>query len=454
MNPTLESELRDLLGERYSSSEAIRSQHGAGESFHPGHAPDAVVFPGSTEQVATIVRACAEHDTPIVPFGAGTSLEGHVNALRGGVCISLSGMDRVLHVDAEDMDCRVEAGVTRKRLEDELKGTGLFFPVDPGADATIGGMAATGASGTTTVRYGAMRENVLGLTVVLADGRVVRTGGRARKSAAGYDLTRVFVGSEGTLGVITEVALRLQGIPEAVAAAVCSFPGLEQAVSAVTLTVQSGIPIARAELLDDVQMDAVNRFSGFDYPVRPTLFLEFHGSPGAVKEQSEAVAAICAELGAGDFEWATRAEDRTRLWHARHEAYYAGLALRPGARGWATDVCVPISELTRAILDSRADIDREGLIAPIVGHVGDGNFHVLFILDPEDEEELVRAEGVNARMIERAIAVGGTCTGEHGVGFGKIPYLEREHGTALEAMRWLKQAFDPNDLMNPGKVIA
>ncbi len=453
MNPTLETRLQSVLGERYSDAEALRLQHGAGESFHSADAPDAVVFPRTTEEVAEIVTACAEHGVPIVPFGAGTSLEGHVNALRGGVCISLTGMNRVLSVSPEDMDCRVEAGVTRLGLEAELRGTGLFFPVDPGADATVGGMVATGASGTTTVRYGAMRDNVLGLTVVLADGRVVETGGRARKSAAGYDLTRLFVGSEGTLGVVTEVALRLHGVPEAVASAVCSFPGLKEAVDAVTLTIQTGVPIARAELLDDVQMEAVNRFSGFDYAVRPTLFLEFHGSPAGVEEQSRAVADICADLGGSDFRWATLPEDRNELWHARHEAYYAGLALRPGAKGWPTDVCVPISELTNSIVETRADIDREGLIAPIVGHVGDGNFHVLFILDPDDEAEMARAERVNARMIDRAIAVGGTCTGEHGVGFGKIPYLEKEHGAGLEAMRWLKQAFDPKNLMNPGKII-
>ena len=442
-----------ILGDRLGTSDAIRAQHGSGESFHPPDPPDAVAFVDSTAEVAAVVAACAEHETPVVPFGAGTSLEGHVNAVRGGVCIALGGMTRVLHLSQEDMDCRVEAGLTRLGLESELKGTGLFFPVDPGADATLGGMVSTGASGTTTVRYGTMRENVLGLTVVLANGRVIRTGTRARKSSAGYDLTRLFVGAEGTLGIVTEVALRLRGVPEAVASAVCSFPGLEAAVNAVTLTIQTGVPVARAELLDDVQMDAVNRFSGFEYPIQPTLFLEFHGSPDSVREQSEAVAEICAELGGTGFRWATRTEDRNELWHARHEAYYAGLALRPGARGWATDVCVPLSELAGSIVATRADIDAEGLTAPIVGHVGDGNFHVLFIIDPDDEVEMAKADRVNSRMIDRAIAVGGTCTGEHGVGFGKMPYLAKEHGEALETMADLKRALDPRNLMNPGKVI-
>jgi len=446
--------LEATLGDRVTTAAAVREQHGRGESFHAPAAPDAVVFPRSTKEVAAIVRACAEQAVPVVPFGAGTSLEGHVHAVRGGVCIAMSGMSRVLAVSAEDMDCRVEAGVTRLALDAHLKGTGLFFPVDPGADATIGGMTATGASGTTTVRYGTMRTNVLGLTVVLADGTVIHTGGRARKSSAGYDLTRLFVGSEGTLGVITEVALRLHGVPEAISAAVCSFPTLEDAVGAVTLTVQSGIPVARAELLDDVQMDAVNRFSGFDYPVQPTVFFEFHGSPEAVREQAEGVAGIAADLGGADFRWATLPEERTRLWHARHEAYYAGLALRPGGIGWATDVCVPISALAECIVQTRADIDAEGLVAPIVGHVGDGNFHVLFILDPDDPTELERARRVNNRMVERAIAAGGTCTGEHGVGYGKMPYLELEHGDALEAMRRIKAALDPHGLMNPGKVVA
>lgn len=450
----LVDELTERLGDRFSTAGAIRAQHGEDESFHPAHPPAGVAFPRSTEEVAAIVRVCAAHRTPVIPFGAGTSLEGHVHALEGGVSIAMGRMTDVLHVNAEDMDCRVQAGVTRKALERHLKGTGLFFPVDPGADATLGGMTATGASGTTTVRYGTMRENVLGLTVVLADGRVIRTGTRARKSSAGYDLTRLFVGSEGTLGVITEIGLRLRGVPEAVSAAVCAFDSLEDAVNTVILTIQSGIPVARAELLDAVQMDAVNRYAGMDHPVKPTLFFEFHGSSGGVAEQAREVGEIAGELGGEGFRRATLQEDRNALWAARHEAYYASLALRPGARGWATDVCVPISRLAEVIVETRADIEREGLLAPIVGHVGDGNFHVLFILDPDDADAFARAEAVNGRMLERAIAAGGTCTGEHGVGYGKIPWVAREHGDAVDAMRAVKTALDPDGIMNPGKVFS
>ncbi|MFV1987111.1 MAG: FAD-binding oxidoreductase [Gemmatimonadota bacterium] len=445
--------LADILGDRLATTEAIRAQHAAGESFHEPGLPDAVVFPESTEEVAAIVRLCAAHGTPMIPFGAGTSLEGHVHAVRGGVCVAMGRMTDVVEINREDMDCRVEAGLTRLGLEAQLKGTGLFFSVDPGADATLGGMVATGASGTTTVRYGTMRENVLGLTVVLADGRVIRTGTRARKSSAGYDLTRLFVGSEGTLGVVTEVALRLHGIPETVAAAVCAFPTIADAAGAVTLAIQTGVPVARAEFLDEVQMDAVNRYSGFEYAVKPTVFFEFHGGPDSVREQAESVAEIASDFGGADFEWATLQEDRSALWRARHEAYYAALALRPGARGWATDVCVPVSRLADAITQVRADIDAAGLTAPIVGHVGDGNFHVLFLLDPGDEDQMASASHVNSRMIDRAIAVGGTCTGEHGVGFGKMGYLKDEHGEGLHAMRLLKHALDPSGIMNPGKVV-
>lgn len=452
MTPALESALREVVGDRLSTAAAVREQHGRDESFHPPHPPDAVVFPRATDEVVEIVRVCARHGSPIIPFGAGTSLEGHVHALSGGVSVAMSGMDRLLELNAEDMDCRVEAGLTRVGLSAHLKATGLFFPVDPGADATLGGMVSTGASGTTSVRYGTMRENVLGLTVVLADGRVIRTGGRARKSSAGYDLTRLFVGSEGTLGVITEVALRLHGVPEAIAAAVCSFPTLEAAVDTVILVIQSGIPVARVELLDEVQMDAVNRYSDLDYPARPTLFFEFHGSPEGVREQSEAAGEISREAGGSGFEWATRAENRDALWRARHEAYYAALALRPGSTGWATDVCVPISALADNLLAARRDIERNGLLAPIVGHVGDGNFHALFILDPDDEEMAARARAVNDRMIRRALESGGTSTGEHGIGYGRIPFLAAEHGEAVEVMRALKGALDPEGLMNPGKI--
>ena len=447
-------ELEALLGDRFSMTEALRAQHGAGESFHPIKMPGAVTFPRSTEEVAATVRVCAAHAVPIIPFGAGTSLEGHVQAVQGGVCIATSQLTELIELNPEDMDCRVESGMTRKTLEGHLKGSGLFFPIDPGADASLGGMAATGASGTTTVRYGTMRENVLGLTVVLADGRVIRTGGRARKSSAGYDLTKLFLGSEGTLGVITEILIGLHGIPEAISAAVCSFPTLKDAVDAVTLTVQMGVGVARAELLDEVQMDAVNQFSDFSYPVQPTIFFEFHGSPAGVEEQANTVAGIASDLGATDFEWATMAEDRTKLWTARHEAYYAALALRPGCRGWATDVCVPISRLAECMLATRSDIDSEGLVAPIVSHAGDGNFHVSFIIDPDDEEEMSRARSVNKKMVMRAIEMGGTCTGEHGVGYGKMPYLLAEHGEAVSTMRSIKQALDPQQIMNPGKIFS
>ncbi len=446
-------DLRALLGDRLSTSAAVRDQHGQAEAYHPSYPPDAVVFVQTTEEVAQIVKICAGNDCPMIPFGAGTSLEGHVAALRGGVCIDLSQMNEILEVNSDDLDCRVEAGVTRKQLNEHLRDTGLFFPIDPGADASLGGMAATRASGTNAVRYGTMREVVLGTTVVLADGRVVKTGGRARKSSAGYDLTRLLVGSEGTLGVITELQLRLFGIPEAISAAVCSFPTLEGAVNSVILTIQMAIPVARIELLDEVQMDAINRYSKLSYPVQPTLFFEFHGSTHGVEEQAETVGGICGEFGGGDFRWATRQEDRNKLWQARHDAYYACLALRPGAKGWPTDVCVPISRLAECLLETRKDVDSEGLLAPIVGHVGDGNFHLVIVVDPDDEDEMARATAVNERMIERALALGGTCTGEHGIGYGKLRYLEAEHGEAVDLMRQVKRALDPRNIMNPGKVV-
>ena len=451
-DPLLE-ELQALLGERLSTSTAVREQHGKDESYHAAIAPDAVAFARSTEEVAEIVGLCARHKRPVIPFGTGTSLEGHVAALHGGVCIDLTQMNEVLEVNAEDLDCRVQAGVTRKQLNDYLRDTGLFFPIDPGADASLGGMAATRASGTNAVRYGTMRENVMGMTVVLADGRIIRTGGRARKSSAGYDLTRLFVGSEGTLGVITELQLRLYGIPEAISSAVCAFATLEGAVDTVILTIQSGIPVARIELLDDVQMDAINRFSKLDYPVRPTLFFEFHGTEASVEEQAKMVGEIAAEYGGGDFRWATLQEDRNKLWQARHDAYYACLALRPGAKGWATDVCVPISRLAECILETKQDIEESGLLAPIVGHVGDGNFHLVYVIDPEDREEMARADALNDRMVMRALAMGGTCTGEHGIGYGKMQFLQAEHGDAVSVMRQLKIALDPDNLMNPGKMV-
>ncbi len=451
-NDLLLDELRALLGERLSTSASVCEQHGHDESYHPTYPPDAVAFPVSTEEVAEVVKLCANHKRPVIAFGTGTSLEGHVAALHGGISIDLSRMNEIVEVNADDMDCRVQAGVTHKQLNEYLRDTGLFFTMDPGADASLGGMAATRASGTNAVRYGTMRENVLGLTVVLADGRVIHTGGRARKSAAGYDLTRLFVGSEGTLGVITEVRLRLYGIPEAISSAVCSFETLEGAVNAVILTIQSSIPVARIELLDEVQMDAVNRYSGLDYPVSPALFFEFHGTEHAVQEQAEMVGEIASELGGSGFRWATKTEERNKLWKARHDAYYAALALRPGAKGWPTDVCVPISRLAECILETRRDIDDAKLLAPIVGHAGDGNFHLSFIVDPDDKEEMARAAALNERLVMRALSMGGTSTGEHAVGTCKMKFLQAEHGEAVAVMRALKQALDPDNIMNPGKI--
>lgn len=451
-DPVVE-ELKTLLGERLSTSAAVREAHGHDESYHPTEAPDAVAFAHTTEEVSEIVKICARHKRPVIPFGTGTSLEGHVAARYGGISIDVTQMAEVLEVNGEDLDCRVQAGVTRKQLNEYLRDTGLFFPIDPGANASLGGMAATRASGTNAVRYGTMREVVLGLTVVLADGRIIKTGGRARKSAAGYDLTRLFVGSEGTLGVITEIQLRLYGIPEAMSAAVCSYDSLEGAVNTVINTIQMGIPVARIEILDEVMMDALNKYSDLDYPVQPTLFFEFHGSEAGVAEQASTVGEISAEWGGGDFRWTAAQEERNKLWQARHDAYYAALALKPGAKGWATDVCVPISRLAECILETKKDIEDSGLLAPLVGHVGDGNFHLSYMVDPEDAEEMARAEAHNERMVMRALAMGGTCTGEHGIGCGKLHFLQAEHGEAVSVMRQIKLALDPDNLMNPGKIV-
>ena len=426
--------LGPLLGQRLSTAQAVREQHGRDESYHTPRAPDAVAFPEITEEVAAIVRLCAEHGVPVIPFGTGTSLEGHVAAARGGICVDLSRMDAILAVRPEDMDCTVQAGVTRKRLNEHLRDTGLFFPIDPGADASLGGMAATRASGTNAVRYGTMREAVLALTVVTADGRVVRTARRARKSAAGYDLTRLFVGSEGTLGVITEVTLRLHGIPETILSAVCPFPSLKAAVDSVIQIIQMGIPIARIELLDVNQLRAVNAYSGTNHAEKPTLFLEFHGTEAFAREQVAMVEAITAEHDADGFVWAETLEERNQLWQARHNAYYAGLALKPGAKGFSSDVCVPISRLAECIEQTERDCAASGVLTTLVGHVGDGNFHVLFIFDPDDADQLVRAKALNERIVSRALAMEGTCTGEHGVGYGKMHLLEREHPDLLPAM--------------------
>ncbi|HEX7812824.1 MAG TPA: FAD-linked oxidase C-terminal domain-containing protein [Burkholderiales bacterium] len=445
-------ELRAKFGERLSTSTGVRDHHSKDESWHHPHRPDAVVFPNTTEEVSEIVRICAKHGTPVVAYGTGTSLEGNVIPHQGGVVVDLMNMNKVLRVSAEDLDVTVQARVTRKELNAFIRDQGLFFPIDPGADASLGGMAATRASGTNAVRYGTMRENVLALTVVLADGRIIRTSRRSRKSAAGYDLTRLFVGSEGTLGIITEVTLRLYGIPEAMAAAVCSFDSIEGAVDTVIQTIQLGIPVARIELLDDVQMDSVNKFSKLSYPVKDTLFVEFHGTEAGVKEQAEMVQAIAAEHGGGEFKWATKTEDRTALWTARHDVTYANKALRPGCEIWATDVCVPISRLTECIMETKKDLKSSFLVAPLVGHVGDGNFHLGFLINRDDPKELEEAERLNDRLVMRALAMDGTCTGEHGIGLGKQKFLVAEHGEAVGVMRQIKKALDPQNIMNPGKI--
>ena len=452
-DPSVLTALRDLLGERLSTSAAICAQHGKDESYHPAHAPDAVAFPQSTEEVAAIIKLCAKYNTPVIAFGTGTSLEGQVAALKGGISVDMAQMNRIVRVNSEDLDASVEAGVTRKQLNEYLRDTGLFFPIDPGADASLGGMAATRASGTNAVRYGTMRENVLSLTVVLADGRVIRTARRARKSAAGYDLTRLFIGSEGTLGIITELTVRLYGVPEAISAAICAFPSLEDAVNTVIATIQTGVPVARIELLDEAQIAAINKYSKLDHKVAPTLFFEFHGSPAGVAEQSETVKSIAADYGGADFCWATTAEERSKLWQARHDAYYAALALRPGSKGWATDVCVPISRLAECIGETKRDLVQSSIPSALVGHVGDGNFHLVFMIDPNRPEEIAEAARLNDRMVTRALRMEGTCTGEHGVGYGKMDFLVAEHGEAISVMRMIKQALDPNNLLNPGKIL-
>ncbi|MCB2106045.1 MAG: FAD-binding protein [Rhodobacteraceae bacterium] len=446
------SALQSRFGDRASTARPLREQHGKGESWHPIDAPDAVVFPQSTEEVAQIVALCAEHRTPIIPFGAGTSLEGQVNAVAGGICVDLSQMNKIVAVHVDDLDCTVQPGVMRKQLNAYLRDQGLFFPIDPGAECTIGGMVATRASGTNAVRYGTMRENVLGLTVVLPSGEVVKTGGRARKSAAGYDLTRLIVGSEGTLGIVTEITLRLFGISEATAAATVGFETVESAVDTVIAVIQSGISVARIELMDEVSVDAVNKFAKLNLPLKPTLFLEFHGSASGVKEQAEAVGEIASSNGGAEFVWADKTEDRTKLWEARHNAYYAGLALRPNAKGLVTDVCVPISALARCIAETKADLKACSMPAPLLGHVGDGNFHVCFIIDPGEPAELHEAERLHDRMVARAQAAGGTCTGEHGIGLGKKSHLASEAGAGVAVMKAIKAAIDPLGIMNPGKM--
>jgi D-lactate dehydrogenase (cytochrome) len=442
------------FGNRLVSSQAVREQHGNTTTWIANEPPDAVVFPQATEDVQEIVRICAAHKVPIIPFGTGTSLEGHVNAPHGGVSIDFRDMNRVLAVNSQDLDCVIEPGITRKQLNEHLRDQGLFFPLDPGADASLGGMAATRCSGTNAVRYGTMKDNVLALKVVLANGELMTTARRAKKSSAGYDLTRLIVGSEGTLGVITELTLKLTGIPEAISAGVCPFPSVEAACNAAIATIQSGIPVARIELLDQLQVKATNLYSKLALPEVPMLFVEFHGSPAGVAEQAERFGEIANDLGGGPFEWATKPEDRTRLWQARHDAYWAGRGLRPGAQAVATDVCVPISRLAECVTETQRDIAQRGLVAPILGHVGDGNFHLTLLVDMADAAEVKAAKALCERLVERALAMDGTCTGEHGVGQGKMKYLAGELGhPALVAMAAIKQALDPQHIMNPGKIV-
>jgi D-lactate dehydrogenase (cytochrome) len=446
--------LRQKLGERLQTGQAIREQHGHTTTWLPIEAPDAVAFAETADDVSEIVRVCADHRVPVIAFGTGTSLEGHVNAPQGGISIDLSRMNRILTVHRDDLDCTVQPGVTRKQLNDHLRDTGLFFPIDPGADASLGGMAATRASGTNAVRYGTMKDNVLALEAVLADGTRIRTGTRARKSSAGYDLTRLLIGSEGTLGIITELTLKLQGIPESIGSARCSFPSVGAACDAVIATIQMGIPVARIELLDTLQVRAVNAYSGLDLPEAPLLLLEFHGSDASVAEQAATVGEIAADMGGTGFEATARPEDRTRLWQARHDAYWAALQLRPGARGISTDVCVPISRLADCVTAAQERLAHLGLIAPIVGHVGDGNFHVLPLVDMENPDEIARAEGFVGWLNDLALSMGGTCTGEHGIGQGKRKYLRAELGPAVDAMVAIKSALDPQGILNPGKIFA
>ncbi|RDI60710.1 FAD-binding oxidoreductase [Microvirga subterranea] len=452
---TLTEELRHRYADRVVVSASVREQHGHSLTWAKNQPPDVVVYPRTAEEVSDIVKLCAAREVPIIPYGTGTSLEGHINAPFGGVTVDVSLMKRIIAVHEEDLDCVVEPGVTRKELNEHLRDKGLFFPIDPGADASIGGMVATRASGTNAVRYGTMKDVVLSLTVVLPNGEIVKTASRAKKSSAGYDLTRLLIGSEGTLGIITEITLKLQGIPEAISAGICPFPSVKAACDAVIMTIQSGIPMARIELLDEVQVRAVNAHSKLTLPESPLLLLEFHGTESGVQEQAERFGEIAAEFGGGPFEWATKPEERSRLWQARHDSYWAAKGLRPGAQSVATDVCVPISRLAECVDATKQDIVECGLIAPIVGHVGDGNFHVQPLVNMDDPAEIAACEAFIDRLVRRALAMEGTCTGEHGVGQKKMKYLEIEHGpAALDLMRVLKRAIDPHNIMNPGKIIA
>ncbi|KSV74184.1 D-lactate dehydrogenase [Sinorhizobium sp. GL2] len=448
------ADLSARFGDRFQTGEAIRAQHAHTTTYIPAQLPDGVLFAESAGDVRAIVQIAARHKVPLIPFGTGSSLEGHINAPHGGISVDLSRMNKVLEVNAEDLDCRVEPGITREELNTYLRDTGLFFPIDPGANASIGGMASTRASGTNAVRYGTMKDNVLALTVVTADGREIRTAHRARKSSAGYDLTRLFVGAEGTLGIITSITLRLQGIPEVISGGVCPFPTIEDACNAVILTIQSGIPVARIELLDALQMKACNGYSGLSYQETPTLFVEFHGSPESVELQARQFGEIASEFGASDFLWTTNPEERARLWKARHNAYWAQKSLIPGAAILSTDVCVPISRLAECVAATQEDSAAHGLTAPIVGHAGDGNFHVGLLFDDKDPADVARAEAFVERLNARALAMDGTCTGEHGIGQGKMPFLEAELGDALDLMRQIKHSLDLDNIFNPGKIFA
>jgi D-lactate dehydrogenase (cytochrome) len=451
----LQGELAARFGNRMVTSLAVRQQHANTLTWVENQPPDIVVYPQTTQEVSEVVRLCAAAKVPVVPFGTGTSFEGHTNAPYGGVSVDTSLMKRVIAVHPEDLDCVIEPGVTRKELNEHLRDVGLFFPIDPGADASLGGMVGTRASGTNAVRYGTMKDNVLSLAVVTPNGDVVRTARRAKKSSAGYDLTRLFVGSEGTLGIVTEITLKLHGIPEAISAGICPFPTIKAACDATIATIQSGLPVARIELLDEAQVRACNLYSKLTLPETPMLLVEFHGTDAGVREQAERFGEIAGEYGGGPFEWATKAEERTRLWQARHDAYWACMALKPGSKGISTDVCVPISRLAECVEATKEDIVATGLLAPIVGHVGDGNFHVLPLVDMDDPAEVDRAKAFVERLVDRALAMEGTCTGEHGVGQKKMKYLEAEHGPeALDLMRTLKRAIDPDNIMNPGKIVA
>jgi D-lactate dehydrogenase (cytochrome) len=452
-DPSVVAELKALLGDRVSTSHAVREHHGKDESYFPYALPDVVVFAKTAEEVRDIVNVCRAHRVPIIPYGVGTSLEGHVLAIYGGVCIDMSQMNQVLAVHEEDLDAVVQAGVTRKQLNEYIKHTGLFFPIDPGADATLGGMTATRASGTNAVRYGTMRENVLSLKVVLADGRVIQTARRSKKSSAGYDLTRLFVGSEGTLGIITEVTVKLHPVQAAMSAAVSSFTSIDGAAKTVIQTLQSGIPIARSELLCALTMKALNAHNKTKHREQPTLLLEFHGTEKSVVEQAELVQEIAKENGGMDFQWATRPEERTKLWEARHQAYFACLQLKPGSRALSTDVCVPISRLAECVTETAKDLEKSSLPVPLFGHVGDGNFHLVILIHPDKPAEVEEAKQINVRLVKRALAMEGTCTGEHGVGIGKQDYMKEELGDAVDLMKDLKRAFDPENLLNPGKVV-